>query len=51
MHRVIKMLCNGLAAAGIAGEKDVAANVALLGTDMKLHADVLHSGILLVKNI
>ena len=37
------MLRNGLAAAGIAGQEDVLAHVALLGANMKLHADVLHN--------
>jgi hypothetical protein len=51
MYRVIKMLCDCLAAAGVAGQENVAAYVALLGADMKLHADVLHGRNLLVKNI
>jgi hypothetical protein len=38
---------NGLAAAGIAGQEDVLANVALLAADMELHTDVLHKRIIL----
>jgi hypothetical protein len=42
MNGIVKMLRNGLAAAGIAGQENVLAHVALFCPNMKLHADVLH---------
>ena len=39
---VVEVLGNRLAATGIAGEKHIAAYVALVGPNVKLHTDILH---------
>ena len=43
MHGIVKELCNGFAAAGVAGENAVAAYVTFDAADMKLFFQFLHS--------
>ena len=42
VNRVVKVGGNGLASAGITGQKYIAAYVAFLAADVKLHSNVLH---------
>ena len=43
MDGVIEMGGNGLATAGITRQEHIATHIALLATDMKLHANILHN--------
>ena len=42
MHRIVEQLCDGLAAARIAGQQAIAANIAFDTMDMKLLIKLLH---------
>lgn len=42
MHRIVEQLCDGLAAARIAGQQAIAANIAFDTMDMELLIKLLH---------